>query len=105
MSQLLEMLPAGPRVQVLVEIADPVASHELPGRQADIEWLVQPHGSPPGEALVTAVRDAQIDADTRVWVAGEAAAVQRIRRHLFDERDLTRAQTVVRGYWKHGRAA
>jgi NADPH-dependent ferric siderophore reductase len=39
-----------------------------------------------------------------VWVAGEAAAVQRIRRHLFAERGLTRAQAVVRGYWKQGRS-
>jgi NADPH-dependent ferric siderophore reductase len=39
-----------------------------------------------------------------VWVAGEAAAVQRIRRHLFDERRIPRSQTSVRGYWKHGRA-
>ena len=40
----------------------------------------------------------------RVWAAGEAAAVQRIRRHLFEQRGLTRTQAVVRGYWKHGRA-
>jgi NADPH-dependent ferric siderophore reductase len=39
-----------------------------------------------------------------VWAAGEAAAVQRIRRHLFEERSMARAHTTVRGYWKHGRA-
>jgi NADPH-dependent ferric siderophore reductase len=38
-----------------------------------------------------------------VWVAGEAAAMQRIRRHLFEDRGLSRAQASVRGYWKHGR--
>jgi NADPH-dependent ferric siderophore reductase len=38
-----------------------------------------------------------------VWAAGEAAAMQRIRRHLFDEREVPRAQATVRGYWKHGR--
>ena len=38
-------------------------------------------------------------------MAGEAAAVQRIRRHLFEDRGLTRAQATVRGYWKRGRAA
>ena len=37
-------------------------------------------------------------------MAGEAAAVQRIRKHLFDERDLPRSHCTVRGYWKHGRA-
>jgi len=36
-------------------------------------------------------------------VAGEAAAVQRIRRHLFTERGVTRSHAAVRGYWKHGR--
>jgi len=39
-----------------------------------------------------------------VWVAGEAAAVQRIRRALFEERGVPRSRATVRGYWKHGRA-
>jgi NADPH-dependent ferric siderophore reductase len=39
-----------------------------------------------------------------VWAAGEAAAMQRIRRHLFDEREIPRPRTWIRGYWKHGRA-
>jgi NADPH-dependent ferric siderophore reductase len=43
--------------------------------------------------------------EVRVWAAGEAAAVQRIRRYLFEERGMARAQTSVRGYWKHGRAS
>ena len=63
-----------------------------------------PPGAPPGDALVAAVRATELVAGTRVWVAGEAAAVQRIRRHLFDERGIPRAQTTIRGYWKHGRA-
>jgi NADPH-dependent ferric siderophore reductase len=91
-------------VQVLVEVADPVARHDLPGHSADVEWHVQPDGAAPGDALVTAVANANIEADARVWVAGEAAAVQRIRRYLFEDRGLTRAQAVIRGYWKHGRA-
>jgi NADPH-dependent ferric siderophore reductase len=40
-----------------------------------------------------------------VWAAGEAAAVQRIRSHLFVDRGLPRAHATVRGYWKHGRRA
>jgi NADPH-dependent ferric siderophore reductase len=39
-----------------------------------------------------------------VWAAGEAAAMQRLRKHLFEERDIPRARTTIRGYWKHGRA-
>ena len=62
-------------------------------------------GGVPGGALVEAVTHTHIDAATRVWVAGEAAAVQQIRTHLFDTRGVPRAHAVVRGYWKHGRAA
>ena len=72
--------------------------------RASVEWHELPPGAPPGDGLVTAVRDAEVAAGTRVWVAGEAAAVQRVRRHLFDERGIPRAETSVRGYWKHGRS-
>jgi NADPH-dependent ferric siderophore reductase len=53
--------------------------------------------------LFAAIRGADLDPGIRVWVAGEAAAVQRIRRHLFEDRGLPRSQASVRGYWKHGR--
>jgi NADPH-dependent ferric siderophore reductase len=54
--------------------------------------------------MADAIADAAIDDGTQVWAAGEAAAVQRIRRHLFEERGLPRRQAQVRGYWKHGRS-
>jgi NAD(P)-dependent dehydrogenase (short-subunit alcohol dehydrogenase family) len=56
------------------------------------------------DALAAAVRDADLAPGSRVWAAGEAVAVQRIRRHLFDDCGVPRAHTSVRGYWKHGRA-
>ena len=61
-------------------------------------------GAAPGEALVDAVRGATFHDGARIWVAGEAAAVQRIRRYLFEERSIPRTLATVRGYWKHGRA-
>jgi NADPH-dependent ferric siderophore reductase len=48
------------------------------------------------------VRGATLVPGTRVWAAGEAAAMQAIRRHLFEERQLPRARATVRGYWKQG---
>jgi NADPH-dependent ferric siderophore reductase len=104
-SQLLEVLPHAIPVRVCVEVARPDARLTLPAHpRATVAWLDLPSGAPPGDALVAAVREAEIVPGARVWVAGEAAAVQRIRKHLFDERQLPRAQTTVRGYWKHGRA-
>ena len=101
---LLPALPAEARVAVLVEVADPAARLPFSGRAAEVTtWLDLPPGAPPGDELVAAVVAADLDGDTRVWAAGEAAAMQRIRRHLFAERGLPRSHAVVRGYWKHGR--
>lgn len=103
-SQLLEHLPAAATVDVVVEVAHPDARHALPAHpRASVHWHDLPLGAPAGEALVAAVLTRAIDDHQRVWVAGEAASVQRIRRHLFEARGLPRGQAVVRGYWKTGR--
>ncbi len=103
-SVLLEALPATATVAVLAEVAHPDARVDLPPHpEATVTWSDLPPGARPGDALVGAVTGADIAADARVWVAGEAAAVQRIRKHLFDHRGLPRTQCTVRGYWKHGR--
>ena len=104
-SQLLEMLPADRPVQVHIEVAHPDARLPLPDHPgATVEWCDLPPGAAAGDALVAAVRGADFGPDTRTWVAGEAAAVQRIRRHLFDDRGMSRRQATVRGYWKQGRS-
>ena len=104
-SQLLDALPHTTPVDVHVEVAAPDARVDLTEHAATtVTWHELPADATPGDALVHAVRDADLVPDTRVWAAGEAAAVQRIRKHLFDERDLPRPHCTVRGYWKHGRA-
>ena len=90
---------------MIVEVAHPDARLPLADRSnVEVRWVDQPAGSVPGTALVPAVTGAEITPDTRVWVAGEAAAVQRIRHHLFTDLGISRALATVRGYWKHGRA-
>ena len=104
-SQLLEAIPAETPVQVYIEVAHPDARLALPDHPgAIVAWCDLPPAASPGQALVVAVGGANIGADTRVWAAGEAAAVQRIRRHLFEDRGLPRLHAWVRGYWKHGRS-
>jgi NADPH-dependent ferric siderophore reductase len=104
-SQLLEALPPNTPAQVHVEVAEPNARLALPDHpRATVEWHVLPPGAPPGDVLMAAVRGAGVVEGTRVWAAGEAAAIQRVRRHLFDERGIPRTETSVRGYWKHGRS-
>jgi NADPH-dependent ferric siderophore reductase len=105
MSQLLETIPAERPVQVYVEIADPAARLPLPDHpRATVRWCELTGGAAAGDAMFAAIREADLSDGSRVWVAGEAAAVQRIRRHLFEDRRFPRARAAVRGYWKHGRA-
>ncbi len=102
--QLLQALPTRTSVQVHIEVSHPGARVALPDHPlATTAWHDLPTGASPGDALVDAVEGARFDTDVRVWVAGEAAAVQRIRRHLFEDRGLARTQVSARGYWKHGR--
>jgi len=102
-SQLLEALPPDTPVQVYLAVVGPEARIALPDHpRATVEWREPPASASTGDELVDAVRGADLAPGTRVWVAGEAAAVQRIRRHLFEDRGLPRAQAAVRGYWKHG---
>jgi NADPH-dependent ferric siderophore reductase len=104
-TQVLDAIPGETPVQLRIEVAHADGRLALPAPPgATVEWCDLPSGAPPGDALGAAVRDVELPDGARVWAAGEAAAVQRIRRHLFDDRGLPRAQTSVRGYWKHGRA-
>lgn len=100
-AQLLETLPAEKAVSVLIEIGSIEARLELPNHPTvDTTWLDLTDNAPPGTALVPAIREVELDAGVRLWVAGEAAAMHQIRQYLFKERGLARSQATVRGYWK-----
>jgi NADPH-dependent ferric siderophore reductase len=99
-AQLLEVLPATP-VEVHVEVTHPDARMVLPEHPtAAVTWHDLPAGSDPGTTLFAALENAELPEDVRVWAAGNAAAMHRIRRHLFDVCNLDRSQATVRGYWK-----
>ncbi len=103
-SQLLESLPAAVPVQAWIEIATPDARLPLPAWSgAAVSWLDRPAQGLPSDLLVEAVGDAELGPGVRIWAAGEAAAMQRIRRLLSEGRGFPREHATVRGYWKHGR--
>jgi len=101
-SQLLETLGADSAVRVHLESdGDPLPLPPHP--RAEVTWHHRAGGAPFGAALVGAAAAAAPAG--HVWAAGEAAAMQQLRRLLFDERGLPRARATVRGYWKAGRSA
>jgi NADPH-dependent ferric siderophore reductase len=103
--ELLPLLPRSAAVAVHVEIAHPDARRPLAARPgAAIEWHLASAAAPPGSMLVEAVLAAEVGPETRAWIAGEAASMQRIRRSFFTDRGLPRTNMTIRGYWKHGRA-
>lgn len=101
LSQLVAALAPQRPVQVGIEVRSPEA---IGGRLADapasVEWFVQEDGARPGTEQLGYVSAARIEPGAMVWAAGEAAAMQRIRRHLFDGRRIERSDTMIRGYWK-----
>lgn len=104
-AQLLEAIPHDRTVSVHIEITATAARLELPHHpNADVTWHELGGDAAPGDATIAAVT-AIDDLPDAVWVAGEAAAVQRLRTHLFDERGRTRSNVTARGYWKLGRSA
>ena len=103
--QLLEAIVHDRSVEVHLEVADPEARLALPGHPGStVTWHDAEPGAAPGDAMVAALVAVDPLPDA-VWVAGEAAAVQRARTHLFDERGRSRSNVTARGYWKLGRSA
>jgi NADPH-dependent ferric siderophore reductase len=93
---LLGAIGDGPRVRVLLERRRPECEVPLAGGgDVSVTWC---------ESMVDELAGTDVGPDDHLWVAGEAAAVQRIRRHLFDDLGVERSRAQVRGYWKLGRA-
>ncbi|MCH7584413.1 MAG: siderophore-interacting protein [Acidobacteria bacterium] len=103
-SELLEALPTETPVRVCIEVTHPEARLVLPDHpQSTVEWCDLPSDGSPGDALIHRIKDADLDPGIRVWMAGEAGAMHRIRRLYFQDRGLARADAVIRGYWKRPR--
>jgi NADPH-dependent ferric siderophore reductase len=104
-STILEHLPATAHATVLLEVVDAAEEHEVYlGPNATVRWLHRGEdASNAGALLESAVREFDFGGDAyRVYVACEAAAMRRMRRHLLTERGMNRDHIVTRGYWKQG---
>lgn len=101
-AQLMESIPHAVPIRVLIEVAEDDGVVELPGHPgADVSWFVRRPGAEPGDAMVEAIGGTDVAAETRLWVAGEAAAVQAVRGDVLKTRGMGRQRVVIRGYWKH----
>ncbi|MCC3769466.1 siderophore-interacting protein [Streptomyces sp. UNOC14_S4] len=99
---ILAWLPAGARAKVWIEVPHAEDVQDLPtAADADITWLVR--GSAAATPVVDAVRAAELPEGTPyAWIAGEAAAVRTLRRHLVGDRGFDRRAIEFTGYWRRG---
>ncbi|MEV5707612.1 siderophore-interacting protein [Actinoallomurus sp. NPDC052274] len=99
---ILAWLPATARARVWIEVPHAADVQDLPTEaQAEVTWLVRENA--PAGATLEAVRAATLPAGTPyAWIAGEAAGVRALRRHLVGERGFDRRAVVFTGYWRRG---
>src|SRR5579875_1736932 len=103
---ILDELPASVKALALLEVADSAEERVLETRTAntEIRWLHRgPDPRDAGRALEAAVRHIALPPGSgRIYVACEADAMRRIRRHLLHERQFPRDRLVTRGHWRLG---
>jgi NADPH-dependent ferric siderophore reductase len=107
MARRLEELPSGVRARVIAEVEGP--GHELKlasDAKLELTW-VHRNGSPVGQALLEAVRSADLigGGDVYAWAACESSVAKLLRTHLVDERRFDPKRVKAAGYWKRGAAA
>jgi len=102
---IIPALPEPAHVQVIIEVRTGEGNVELPTRpNLNVSWHEQ-GADAPGDQLLRSIRETNHHPATQYWVAGEAAAVQRIRKYLFNDKKVDRSAAVVRGYWKLNRSS
>lgn len=102
---ILDVLPPSARAHAIVEVIDRGEEQVLASRATvRTTWLHRGEDArAAGQLLEKTVRDLQLPAGNgRIYVACEAAAMRRIRRHLLTERGMDRSVLTTRGYWKIG---
>lgn len=99
----LEEWPVGEPGQVFIEIERPEHRQDLPTPdRVEVTWLSR-DGAEPGTTtlLFDAIRAAEWwPGSVYAWVAGEAGTLAPIRRWLRREKELSKEQCEVTGYWR-----
>ncbi|SDG39141.1 siderophore-interacting protein [Microbacterium pygmaeum] len=102
-SAALEALPADAAGVTILEVESEDAILDLQAPEGiEQRWIIDPaHDT---DRLADAVRQlAWRDGRVDVFAHGERESMKALRRSLFDERGLERAQVSLSGYWARGR--
>lgn len=99
----IEHLPAGTTADVYVEIAAEGHEFEMPERDGVRLTWVPRNGATEGTELSRVVRAAGYPEKKTSWfIHGVAEMIKEMRRFLFVEGDVDRADASISGYWRLG---
>jgi NADPH-dependent ferric siderophore reductase len=104
-TQVIGALP--PRKRILAfEVVDEGEKRAVTADGEPVRWLYRgPDAGRAGLALEEFAWGLDLPGGRGyAWVACEAGAMRRIRRHLIDDRQLSPERMVTRGYWRLGQA-
>jgi NADPH-dependent ferric siderophore reductase len=108
MGRRLEELSPSARAIVVAEVADAAEEQRFETRaRLEVHWLHR-NGAAPGDkaGMRKAVAALNLPSgDGYSWVAAEAAVAKELRRHLVEERGLSKERVKAAAYWKHGAVA
>lgn len=97
-------LPADINVKIYAEVSSPEDQQPIdsPARLRT-QWI---HAQPkPGLALCQSLLHRPLPTGAGyIWIAGESAAIRRLKMHYLQERDIPRHCLSAKGYWKAGEA-
>lgn len=101
MGAALEAMPTGAVVHAVIEVADAAEEQSLVTKaDARITWLHRAAGAD----LVETVRSMEFPPGAvQAFVHGEADFVRVLRRHLLDERAVSKDLLSISGYWRRGK--
>ena len=100
----LEALPAGTTATAYVEIEGEGDTFEMPsGENFTVQWVPRA-GATHGTELSRVVREAGVDQSKKTswFVHGVAEMIKELRRYLFVDNEVDKADVSISGYWRLG---
>lgn len=102
-ARAIELLPAGASATAYLEVADDHSTFDMPtADNVDIVWVPR-DGATAGTQLSHYVREAGIPEKKTSWfIHGVAEMIKELRRFLFVDGGVDRADVSISGYWRLG---
>jgi NADPH-dependent ferric siderophore reductase len=105
---ILDQSPKGFQAHVYLEVPRTEDIRELDTPSGvTVHWVAR-DGSPevPGQLVLNTLKAAELPKGPfYTWVAGESALATGVRRHLVQDRRVSKSDITFLGYWRHGKAS